>query len=157
MKKCILIVFLLTTMLGFSQKIKLKGGNWTKELKSSDITSAGDDYNQFYLSGTKQTKISITPVPNSKYNKKYMPFKVFVSREDMEWHSDLVIEAKLTSTKHGNSSGTNFQVITNNSTLFFNTVGSKNDLPVQYKISGLSVTIPAETYSTEIIYTVLNL
>jgi len=158
MKKCILIVFLLTTILGFSQEIKLKGGNWTKKLKSSDITSAGGDYAQFYLSGTKQTKISISPGHKSHHNDKHMPFKVFVSREDMEWHSDLVIEAKLTSTeKHGNSSGTNFQVITNNSSLFFNTVGSEKELRVQYKISGLSVTIPAETYSTEIIYTVLNL
>ena len=156
MKKCILIVFLLTTILGFSQEIKLKGGNWTKELKSSNITSAGGDYAQFYLSKIDQTKISISPGHKSHHNDKHMPFKVFVSREDMEWHSDLVIQAKLTE-KHGHSSGTNFQVITNNSSLFFNAVGSKKDLRVQYKISGLSVTIPAETYSTEIIYTVLNL
>jgi len=156
MKKIIIIILLLSTVVGFSQKIRLSG-SWTKTLKSSNITSAGDDYEQFYLSGTKQTRITITPIPNSKYNRENMAFKVFVNKEDVEWHSDLVIEAKLTSTNHGNYSGTSFQAITNNSSFFFSTIGKQKNLPIQYKISGLSVTIPAEIYSTEIIYTVLNL
>ena len=156
MKKYVLIAFLLVSVVGFSQKVQVLG-NWSKTLKASDISSAGSDYESSYTSKNKQSKITITPVPNSGYNRRYMPFKVFVHKEDIEWHPNLKIEAMVSSNTHGNSSGRSFQEITNNTTLFFNTLGRRKNIPIKYKITGLSVTIPAETYATEIIYTVLNL
>ena len=140
----------------FSQKIKVNK-SWDKTLSASDIYQAGYDYNSFYESSTNETKITISPIPNSSYNRKYMNFKVFVHKEDYNWHNDLSLELKVSSTSHGNSTGTQYQELTNYPSLFFETIGKKTNIPIQYKISGLSVTIPADTYYVEIIYTVLNL
>lgn len=149
-----LFIFLSVNLL-FSQKTKVNG-TWNLTLSTSNIPSAGEDYNAYYESKSNQSRITITPKPNSKYNKLYMPFKVFVHKEDLNWHENLNLELKLSSNKHGNSSGTQYQTISNYSSLFFNTIGSNSNLPIQYRISGLSVTLPADNYSTEIIYTVLN-
>lgn len=157
MKKLILILFLLFVVhSNYSQKIQING-NWTKTLKASNIYSAGLDYESFYESNLKQSRITITPIPNSKYNRSHMPFKVFVHKEDNEWHENLILEVKVSSNSHGNSTGTVYQAITNSTSLFFNTIGKRKNIPLQYKISGLSVTLPATNYSAEIVYTVLNL
>ncbi|WP_111707366.1 hypothetical protein [Lutibacter citreus] len=156
MKHLFLLSFFLITNLIFSQKINVKG-SWTLTLKASDISLAGYDYNSFYESSNKETTIDIKPVPSSKYNKKFMRFKVYVNKEDINWDKDLKLLAKVSSTSHGNSTGTIYQEITNYSNSFFETIGEQKKIPIQYRIEGLSVTLPAEDYSTEIIYTVLNI
>lgn len=155
--KNLLFLFLAITVSAINaQKISVKG-NWSKTLKVSDIENAGADYKEMYLSKKNQTKISVNPIPNNWYNRLYMPFKVYVQKEDYNWNPNLVLEVKVSSSIHGNNSGTHFQEITNYPTQFFNFHGRKKNIPIQYRIKGLSVTLPADNYSTEIIYTVLNL
>jgi len=156
MKKIVYVIVFLISFCSFSQKVTVQG-NWRKTLNATEITKAGLDYPASYVSNKKKTKMTINPVPNSKYNKKFMPFKVFVHKEDIVWHSNLVLEVKVSSTVHGNSTGTIYQAIGNNDTYFFETVGRRKNIPFQYKISGLSVTLPVANYSTEIVYTVLSL
>lgn len=150
-----LLAFLFINFM-YSQQIKVSG-KWSKTLDARQIKSAGYDYDSYYESKNNQTKISISPIPNSWYNRKYMPLKVFVQKEDQNWHSSLNLELKVSSTSHGNSTGTQYQAVTNYSSIFFETIGSKKNIPIKYRISGLSVTLPADNYSVEIIYTVLNL
>lgn len=156
MKHIFFLSLFLFSNLVFSQKLKVKG-NWNKVLSTSDIFQAGYDYNPFYESNDNQTTISISPIPNSKYNRQFMSFKVFINKEDLNWDSRLKLFAKVASNTHGNSTGTIYQEITNFSSIFFETVGVQQNIPIKYKISGLSVTLPAESYSVEIIYTVINL
>ena len=156
MKFIFILSFLLFTNMIFSQKLKVQG-NWNKTLGASDITQAGYDYNSFYESNDNQTKLSFNPIPNSKYNRQYASFKIFINKEDLYWDSSIKLFAKVSSNSHGNSTGTQYQELTNYSSLFFETIGSQKNIPIKYKISGLSVTLPAESYSVEIIYTVINL
>ena len=156
MKK-ILILFALTFSFSlYAQKISVRG-NWNMTLNAANIGKAGLDYKSSYVSKKQQATISISPIPNSWYNKQFMPLKVYVEKEDYNWHPNIVLEIKVVSRKHGNSSGTRFQEITNHPNFFFQTVGEKKNIPIQYRVSGLSVTLPVDSYTTEIIYTVLNL
>ncbi|SDW37522.1 hypothetical protein SAMN05444411_101595 [Lutibacter oricola] len=156
MKNIIYVLLILISTSVFSQKIKVSG-NWNKTLSVTDISIAGNDYAPYYESKTNQTRLTVSPIPNSWYNRKYTRFKVFVHKADFNWHSNLNLEVKITSNTHGNSTGKQYQEVTNYSNLFFETIGKQSNIKLQYKISGLSVTIPAETYSTEIIYTVISL
>lgn len=156
MKHIFFIGILLVTNLIFSQKLKVQG-NWNKTFDVSDIYQAGLDYMSFYESKDNQSKIDITPIPNSKYNKKFMRFKVFINKEDLDWHPNIKLFVKVSSNTHGNSTGTIYQEIKDYPSLFFETIGQQKKIPIKYKVSGLSVTLPAENYSVEIVYTVLNL
>jgi hypothetical protein len=160
MKKLYLIINLLVVTVCYSQKIKVTG-NWNKKLKTSEISEAGNDYNPFYISKINQSKITITAHPKSKYFDLYGRFKVFVHKEDDEWNPTLILQLKRTSNgSKGNyniSSGMVFQTITNNSSFFFSSVGKQVKVPIQYKIIGISVLLPVKKYSTQIVYTVMNL
>lgn len=156
MRTFFIIIALFFLNITVAQRLK-SSGNWNESFGATEIENAGYDYDSYYESKSNQTKLTITPIPNSWYNKYYMPFTVFVYKEDQNWNENLNLEVKVSSTDHGNSSGTQYQSITNYSTQFFDTVGRRTNIPIQYRISGLSVTIPAETYSVEIVYTVLNL
>ena len=160
MKYFIFIAILFIVNLSFSQKIKVKG-EWEKKLDVSDINGAGNDYNEFYVSREDESEITVSSNPKSKQDDLYANFKVFVHKEDDEWHNNLILQIRRTSNGRNNNnnifSGTEFQTITNNSSFFFYTIGKQDKVPIQYKILGLSVLLPAETYSTEIIFTVLNL
>ena len=160
MKKSFLIITLLIANICFGQQINVRG-NWNKELLTSEITLAGNDYNLSYLSKPNQSEITIKSHPKSKYFNLYGHFKVFVHKEDNEWHPNLNLQLKRTSNgTNGNyniSSGTEFQIITNNSTFFFGSVGKQDKIPIQYNIKGISVLLPVKTYSTQIVFTVLDL
>ncbi len=160
MKKTLFIFIILISSHSFSQKIKVKG-EWEKKFRLSDIKGAGNDYSEYYLSKKNQTKITVSSHPSNHQDDLYANFKVFVHREDDEWHPNLILQIRRTGSGENNNnnifSGTEFQTITNSSSFFFNTIGKHEKIPIQYKILGISVLLPAQTYSTEVVFTVLNL
>ena len=142
MKTFIFILSILFTLNSYSQKLNVKSGNWTKNLRASDISEVGNDYSNSYLSKTNQSKITYSSYPKNKNDDKYAYFILYVHKEDYTWHPDLKLELKRTSgSTNGNSTyyGTNFQTISNNTALFFYSVGKVKNIPIQYQISGLSV------------------
>ena len=63
---------------------------------------------------------------------------------------------------NGNSSisisgGLTYQIITNSPTSLVQATGDFTSLLLQYKLSGLSVLIPVDTYSTTIVYTLIDI
>ena len=144
----------------FGQKITVNG-NWKLKLKATEIIEAGNDYKGTHLSKRNQSKITVTSHPKSKYFDLYGRYKVFVHKEDNEWHPQLKIQVKRTakgiSGNNNINSGLVFQTITNHSSFFLNTTGKHVKIPIQYRIKGISVLLPVKKYSTQIIFTVLNL
>lgn len=147
MKTYILIATFLLTSVCFGQKIKVNG-KWKKTLKISDISDAGGDYNTFYESKSNQTKITVTKNPNYQY------LYIDVHKEDEEWHPDLDLQIKRTNSKNNIFYGRGYQSITNYSSPFFEMYGNSKNIPIQYKITGLSVLLPATSYSTKIVFTI---
>lgn len=173
MKSLICTVILLLSLTVSAQKISVSG-RWEFSLDSNEISDAGNDYNKSYLSNTNQSKITYSSYPKSNYRDRNSYFDVYVHKEDINWSPELKLEIKRTSVGTSRNpqvyQGTNFIEISNNLfdpdsynpnnyqtiNFFFYSIGKVKNINVQYKISGLSVLLPVDNYSTEIVYTVMS-
>jgi hypothetical protein len=151
----ILIGFLAFVNTMFSQGIELTvTGNWAKNIAASDISEAGNDYPTTYASNTNQTLLTINP---KNWNKEII---VYVSKSDISWNSNLNLKVKRTSNgTNGNANingGIIYQTITNLDANFFTCKGYHTFVPLQYEITGISVLLPVQSYSSTITYTVMH-
>ncbi|MDP3358846.1 MAG: hypothetical protein Q8S41_05800 [Lutibacter sp.] len=155
MRNLIFIAFLAISNTLFSQNITITvTGNWMKTIAASDISEAGNDYPTTYESNANQTLLTINPVNNNKQ------IIVYVKRSDIAWHNNLNLKVKRTANgTNGNTAitgGLIYQTITNLNANFFTCVGYHTFIPLQYEITGISVVLPVQSYSTEIMYTVMH-
>lgn len=145
-------------LFSFGQNITV-AGSWTPTI--SPPTEAGNNYSSTpIVSNPNQTTISISSfLLLSSYT-------VTVHKSDGgNWHNDLVLEVQRT----GNGTWLNigtlsgplnvYQLVKNTPDPFFYyasllNLTSINNIPVQYRLSGLSVLLPAKNYSTTVIYTI---
>ncbi len=148
MKNFTLIVFILISNVLFSQSVSVSG-SWTRTISASDIEESGKDYVGTYESIATQTKISISNGKNDKT-------RVEVRKDD-DWPPNLILQIKHTDRNKVDSGGRNYQTITDNDAFFLTTKdGNQKDIPLQYSISGISVLLPVQDYTTTIIFTVYD-
>jgi hypothetical protein len=164
MKNLIFITFLVISNSLFSQGIDIiVTGGWMRNISPSDISEAGNDYPITYTSNTNQTLLTITP---KNYNK---TIYVYVTRSDIAWNTNLTLKIRRTSNGTNNNiniaEGLIYQTITNTSpplsapspvTPLFTCNGPFINIPLQYEITGISVLLPVQSYSTTIYYTVMH-
>ncbi len=156
MKNLILICFLAISGSLFSQVIDITvTGNWMKNIAASDITEAGNDYPSAYTSNNNQTVMTINPKNSNK------PIYVYVGKIDISWNAALNLKVRRTVNGTNNniniSGGSNFQTITSNYYAnFFTCTGYHTLIPLQYEITGISVVLPVQSYSTTVYYTVMH-
>lgn len=155
MKNLIFIFFLVISNSLYSQAINISVvGNWMKTINASDISEAGNDYPSSYASNIDQTKITINPKNLSK------TIVVYVHKEDIAWNAALTIKIRRTANgTNGNiniAGGLIYQAITNNDANFFTCKGYHTFVPLQYEITGISVVLPVQSYSTLIMFTVMH-
>lgn len=160
MKNLIFITFFVISGSLFGQRVDVTvTGNWMKTIAPSDISEAGSDYPAAYASNENQTLLTIIP---KNYGKKIY---VYVHKEDNNWNTALTLKVKRTS--NGTYANTNindgliYHTITDSSfasqiNLFFTCYGPFVEIPLQYEITGISVVLPVESYSTTIVYTVMQ-
>jgi hypothetical protein len=84
-----------------------------------------------------------------------------VYKFDTNWDSNLELEVRRSGSGTGGSlrknkitGGTNFTRVNNMPSNFFSGRAVRNDVPIEYRINGISVLIPADDYETTIYYTV---
>ncbi len=150
-----LIAFLAISNMAIGQGIDLTvTGNWAKNIAASDINEAGNDYPASYASNINQTLLTINPTSKGK------TIYVYVKRNDIAWNANLNLKVKRTSNgTNGNTNiagGLSYQTITNIDANFFTCAGYHTFIPLQYEITGISVVLPVQSYSTEIMYTVMH-
>lgn len=156
MKNLIFICFLVISNSLFSQGVDVTvTGNWMKNIAASDISEAGNDYPSSYTSNNNQTVMTINPKNWRKTT------YVSVGKSDIAWNAALTLKVRRTANgTNGNnniSGGLSFQTITNNyDTDFFNCSDYHTLIPLQYQITGISVLLPVQSYSTTIYYTVMQ-
>jgi hypothetical protein len=161
MKNLIFITFLIISNVIYSQKDKLTvSGNWSKIITTSDISDAGNDYPSSFISLANQSLISISPGGASK---DYVNINVHVKRVDIVWDDRLNLKIRRTSNgTNGNaiiSGGLIFQTINKDiNSKLFSCTGDHTNVPLQYEITGISVLlpVPAEPYSTTVVFTLMN-
>lgn len=87
-------------------------------------------------------------------------WKVQVRKSGTSWPSGVTLQLKRTGegTGAGAISGrTNYVTIGASDADFFEGSGDKTGIPVQYKVSGISLAVPPGAYSTTVVYTVVDL
>ncbi|WP_415329225.1 hypothetical protein [Chryseobacterium sp. MMS23-Vi53] len=158
-KSIFIILLILSFNLKSQRTITVGGTNWTVSIPS--ITEAGSNYAGTYESATNQVLLDAS-VPlllgNGKVSVHYLA--------NPTWNSNLVLKARRTG--NGTTScvgctitgGTNYTTIplSTDVELFritaVLTLASYTNIPVQLELSGVSVTIPAATYNSLVVFTI---
>ena len=147
MNRLIIIFLFLFVGIGKAQYISVTG-EWNYTIPISDISDAGEDFSGTYTSDVDQAYIDIWYWRN---------WKVSVQKNNIDWNDDIDIYTRRTGNGWGSSSringGTNFTRIKDKSSNFFRGRGWNFNIPIQYEIRNISVTIPAHTYIIEVLYT----
>ncbi len=130
------------------------GNNWT--LNMPQITEAGEDHaNSYTISNQSTMDITMGGFFGGT------DWYVNVKKVNIEWHSDLELRVRRSGTGFGIfggfvESGESFSRIRNNERSFVRGSGWVFAIPLEYRITGMSVTLPAKTYSTQVVYTIYD-
>ncbi len=169
-KQAILYYFILTflSFQGFSQSISVSGSDWNVDL-TGEITEAGEDFVGTYESANNQILVSMS-IPGLLLVGSQATASIHYE-ENLVWQNNVVIESRRTGSGISGSicllcsvsGGGSYQVITTNAVSFFtlNTgaglvTNTRNNIPVQLRLSGITTSIPADNYSAEIVFTISN-
>jgi hypothetical protein len=133
-------------------------GSWSKTITSANLTGgAGSDLTSTYESGSSQATCSIDwtwGIVDS--------WRVDVHKVDGTWDANLKLYIKRTSDGWNllagriDCCGTSYQEVTSVSQAFFYGYGNVFDIAMQFQLAGISVSIPAGTYSTTVYLTLVD-
>jgi hypothetical protein len=156
-----IIVLILFGTASQAQTLTVGGTNWTVPITS--ITEAGTNYTATYESAANQILLAVS-VPlllgNAKISVHY--------QGNPTWNNSLILSAKRT----GNgttlcvlcsiSGGSSYQQITLTDVELFRiqavlALASYSNIPIQLELTGVSVTIPAATYNSTVVFTISSL
>ncbi len=127
-------------------------GSWSETIDASDLQAgAGSDLVSTYESAADAVSISISD-PSGNWT-------IDVKKIDTNWHSNLHLNVKRTSDGTGPGSisgGDAYQEITDIDQNFFSGNGDRSNVNVQLKLTGISIQVAPDTYSTTVYYTVYD-
>jgi len=155
-----IIAFCIACMSTFAcraQTIVINSGNtWSIPSLSATITKAGKNYEHIETSGASHTLLKVNAIVG-------WSISAHLSTTS-NWDSSLKLYVQRTGNGTGIailSGGTTYIQLTSTPQVFFtgllNLTASRDNIPIQYKIEGLSVTLPVKTYTTTVTYTVSGL
>ncbi len=156
-------LFLLTSGLALSQELTMSPlSDWNVRLSENDLR-AGEDFMSTMTSGEDQSKITIEVGPANFYYLFFNSWSLSVERSGGNWDNDLELYIRRTGSGQSAgfffaniSGGESFVRINRSSREFFRGNGYRYDVPIQLEIRGISLTIPTDTYSTDLIFTVID-
>lgn len=141
-----------------AQTCTFTGTPWNLTISSADVTDAGLDIPSEYTSAANQSEFNFYYVGVTlNYT-----WSVLVSKSDISWPAGVQLAVRRTGdgSLYSNSgsiqNGLNFVSLTSVDQAFFNGRRGRIDVPIQYRLSNLSVTIPAGTYTTVVTYTITS-
>ena len=153
MKRLFYISILIFIQIARAQSLSVSG-EWNLTIPTSDITEAGEDFSGSYSSSSNQVYLNIWTSGR---------WSVYVQKNDIDWDDNIQLYLRRTGDGygygygHGHSSyingGSNYTEIKDRDYRFFQGRYNRYYIPIQFEIRNVSVTIPANTYITEIVYT----
>lgn len=127
-------------------------GGWSETINASDLVSgAGSDLTGTYTSTNSATRLRITNATNNADT-----WRVDMQRTDSTWHNDftLSIIRRINNPKlSGGSSWTEIRTATDT---FLLGRGNFNRINCRYRLQGMSVNIPPNTYITTVTFTIVD-
>ena len=132
-------------------------GSWVDTIDENDLAGGpGSDLIGAHESAANQVSLGITGTTGGTDR-----WRVDVRRVDTTWHTNLHLHLRRTSNGSGPanriSGGTSYQEITDIYRTFFSGRGDRLGIDVQLRMTGVSVAIPAATYSSTVYYTVVDI
>lgn len=133
----------------------------SKNISSGSVIEAGMDFQDEIIFSSDEIILSVAILPQNLDNVMYNAWQIQVSKNDLDWHNDLVLWIRRTGDGKSDynmrpQNGTYYQEVELFNALFFEGQGWISLIPIQLKLTGLSVTLPAKSYSTEIIFTLID-
>jgi len=126
-------------------------GGWTETIDASDLAGgAGTNLIDNYESAAAATILEV-------YGTGVNDWYVDVTRSDITWHGDFTLYVKRISDGTGSgwvANGIAYIAIETVDSDFFNGNGDRSNINVQYRLTGMSVSVPPGMYSTTVTYTV---
>ena len=122
---------------------------------------AGENISTEIESDSNAYLITVNILPNNTNNTLYNSWHIDVQKSEIIWDSNLDLQIRLTGTGssiYGNTASgqTSYGSIQNSNTTIVNGTGWIDNIPLQVKITGISVTLEAKNYSTDIIFTLID-
>lgn len=142
-------ILVIITNIAISQSIQVTG-QWNYSILPTDITEAGADFTGTYTSNFNQVYLDI------KHKSDWL---VTVQKNNIDWNNKIKIWVHRTGDGNGGHSidgGINYKRIRNRDINFFSGNKNRSNIPIQYQMRKVSVTIPAHNYIVEIMYTLTN-
>jgi hypothetical protein len=151
----VLFVIFLSTFLFFRSDtcaldITATGG-WSETIDFNDLISgAGSDLTGTYESATNATVLDITNAIGGGDK-----WRVDMQRSDSTWHANFTLFIKRQA-MGGLTGGTTYTEIRTITDTFFTGKANKSGINCQYQLTGMSVSIPPNTYSTTVTFTIVD-
>lgn len=137
------------------------------------INEAGED---FAATLTSEATTLVSVASGNIWDKKTNPnkkWRVEVNKIDVNWDDNLILEIRRTgngiaqANNNGNGKGsgnkkgkvqdgTVFMPVTNNSTYFFKGRDFVSNIPIDFRVSGLSIAMGARDFETDIVFTIYD-
>jgi len=131
-------------------------GGWIETIDASDLVSgAGSNLIDTYESASDATVIHISNCVD-----KFDQYRVDVRRVDGTWHADFTLYVQRTSNGSGEGTikgGQNYFEITATDSEFFSGKGDRSNINVQYELTGMSISVSPNIYSTTVVFTVVDI
>jgi hypothetical protein len=162
-RNALLILFLCAVVTpshaGGQMDVTIPGGAWTVTRGPLQLTgAAGTDLDPDEESAANLVDIDIYPIFGNLGN-----WRLDIRRTDTLWHADLSLYARRTGNGTAGSGsnpsitgGTNYQLLTTTDTSFFSGYRGRTNIPVQLRLTGMSVTLGVNAYRTTITYTLVD-
>ena len=129
-------------------------GSWTENINALDLLAGpGSNLESEHESAVDQVIVDISNTLGGGD-----AWRVDIRKSDISWSSDIYVHAKRTSSGTGGSTagGTTYLQLSGIDQQFFTGTDNVTGIDIQYKISGVSVSIAPGTYTASIIYTVVD-
>ncbi len=131
-------------------------GNWSDTVNAFDLQAgAGSDLVSTYTSDAAHVSLSVSTTTGDTDN-----WRIDVRRSDTVWlPGTLRLYVKRTGDGMGAgtvSGGQTFHEVTTIDQAFFQGAGDRSSIPIQLQLDGMSVQVAPATYSTSLIFTVVD-
>ncbi len=126
-------------------------GSWSETIDENDLLAgAGADLKNSYESPDNQVLITISGTTGG--------WRVDIKRVDANWHADLSLSVRRTGSGTGGSvsGGDTYTEVTGTDQPFFTGSDSVSGITAQIKLSGISIQVLPDNYSTTVYYTVVD-
>lgn len=162
-----LALILLISPVSEGQEIKLTV-NGQARFHNNDFTinDAGEDFNSNI---TSTSNLFLTVWSENFWDKGNNPnpgWRIEVNKTDIDWIDEIELQIKRTGNgrnvgkKYAGQStiqgGDNFQTVTNSPLNFLNGTGQIGFIPIQFRLSGVSVVHGARDFETNIVFTIYD-